>query len=655
MRLSFAYIIGATFVAGAALSVLTAALAVGVIEDNTEISLRRGLDADGLRWAEVEADGLRVTLSGTAPTEARRFKALSVAGGIVDAARVIDEMSVKPAKAISPPRFSVEILRNEDGISLIGLIPRATERGALLSRLRGMGENGGSTGSDTEAGAEVADFLETADHPVPDAWPETIDFAIDATALLPRAKVSASPGEVRITAMADSRAARRELETELSRMAPPGLRLAMDISAPRPVITPFTLRLLIRDGIARFDACSADTEAARERILAAARKAGLEGDGTCTIGLGVPTPRWAEAVETAIAALDDLGGGVLTFADTDVSLVAREGTDQERFDTVVGALDNALPEVFSLHATLPDPPVQDDQAAPEFTATLSPEGMMQLRGRLRTEQTRRAADSFAKARFGAAAVHMAARLDDTLPERWTVRVLTALDALARLSNGVARVTPDNISVSGDTGQPDARAEIARLLAGKLGENARFDIDVTYVEQLDPVAQMPTPEECVADINAILADNKISFEPGSATPDAAAAGVISDIADVLKECGEVRLEISGHTDSQGRAEMNQRLSKARAQAVLNALRARRILTGSFVARGYGEDQPVADNDTEEGREANRRIEFRLLRPEDADTDAADDGTADTGAPAQDDDDGKTGTPPEQEAEKQDEQD
>jgi OOP family OmpA-OmpF porin len=61
-------------------------------------------------------------------------------------------------------------------------------------------------------------------------------------------------------------------------------------------------------------------------------------------------------------------------------------------------------------------------------------------------------------------------------------------------------------------------------------------------------------------------------------------------------------------------MNQQLSQARAQSVLNELRSRRILTTNFVAKGYGESQPIADNSTEEGREANRRIEFRLTRVE-----------------------------------------
>ena len=87
-----------------------------------------------------------------------------------------------------------------------------------------------------------------------------------------------------------------------------------------------------------------------------------------------------------------------------------------------------------------------------------------------------------------------------------------------------------------------------------------------------------------------------------------------IAEILQNCGEIPLEIQGHTDSQGRNSMNLELSEARAQSVLDYLRSRRMLTGSYTARGYGEESPIASNSTEDGREANRRIEFRLIRPE-----------------------------------------
>ena len=86
--------------------------------------------------------------------------------------------------------------------------------------------------------------------------------------------------------------------------------------------------------------------------------------------------------------------------------------------------------------------------------------------------------------------------------------------------------------------------------------------------------------------------------------------MDDIAEILKECGDIRLEIQGHTDSQGGEEMNAQLSQTRAQSVLDELRARRVLTSSFTAKGYGETVPVADNDTEEGRQKNRRVEIRF---------------------------------------------
>ena len=86
-----------------------------------------------------------------------------------------------------------------------------------------------------------------------------------------------------------------------------------------------------------------------------------------------------------------------------------------------------------------------------------------------------------------------------------------------------------------------------------------------------------------------------------------------IAKLLQTYQEMALEISGHTDSQGqgREEMNQNLSKSRATAVLPEIQRRRVFTSNFVAKGYGESQPIVKNDTQEGRETNRRIEFRLL--------------------------------------------
>ncbi len=603
MRLSSVTIIAATFAVAAGLSLVAASFSVDVIEDSSEYGVRDALDQKEMNWAEVHADGLKVFLTGTAPSEAVRFKALTAAGTVVDAARVIDEMEVRDSKTLAPPRFSIEILRNDSGISLIGLIPVETDRDALIKKLTKLADD-----------LPVTDLLETAEYPVPDGWQDALDYAMRALKTLPRSKISVAADRVAITAMSDSESQKRTLESELSRKLPSGVTLALNISAPRPVITPFTLRFLIDDDGARFDACSADTPAAKDRILAAAVAAGQEGKITCTIGLGVPSPNWAKAAEESIAALAAIGKGTVTIADADISLIAAQGTDPALFDRTIGALENSLPEVFALHAVLPEPEDKSAAGPPEFTATLSPEGLLQMRGRIGDELSRDTAVSYAKARFGSDTIHMSARLDADLPAQWPIRVLAGLEALSFLSNGAITVTPDNITVMGNTGDPEANAKIAKLLADKLREGAVYSIDVTYLKKLDPVAGLPTPDECEAEIGEILKARKINFEPSSDTPVAEARVIIDDIAAILKRCGDLRLEIGGHTDSQGSETMNENLSQRRAQAVLNALRERRVLTGSITAKGYGESTPIADNKTEDGRDANRRIEIKLIRPE-----------------------------------------
>jgi OOP family OmpA-OmpF porin len=601
MRLSSLLTILLTFAAAAVVSLVAANFSVSIIEDSSEIGVRDALDAKGMTWAEVEANGLQVSLSGVAPTEAVRFSALTTAGSIVDAARVIDDMNVAALEALSAPKFSVEILRNDSGLSVIGLIPTSTDRDYVIARFNSLA---GSTG--------VTDLLETADYPAPDGWESTLEFALSAMSSLPRAKVSVEADRVAIRAITDSAPEKSRLEQSLRRMVPEQIALVLDIAAPRPVITPFTTRFQITADGASFDACSADTEEASERIISAAKAAGAV-NPRCTVGLGVPTPRWADAVTASISALSKLGGGSFTIADADITLLAPPDSSQAEFDRVVGELENALPQVFALEAKLPR--AQDpDAGPPEFTATLSPQGQVQLRGRVNDSALRELTTSFAKARFGSSRVLTATRVVDDLPSDWATRVLAGLEGLGQLENGIVTVTPQSVVLSGNTGNPDASTEIAALLAGKLGEGASFDVNVTYQERLDPVLGLPTPDECEAEIGAIVAGGKINFEPGSATIDASALGTMDEIATVLKRCGDLKLEIQGYTDSQGREEMNLALSQSRAESVLNELRARRVLTSSFKAAGYGEENPVADNGTEAGREANRRIEFRLIRAE-----------------------------------------
>lgn len=91
----------------------------------------------------------------------------------------------------------------------------------------------------------------------------------------------------------------------------------------------------------------------------------------------------------AIRALGEIGAGTVTFSNTDIALLAAEGSDPDRFATAVGRLENTLPEAFVLDAVLPTPPEDAEERGPvEFVATVSPEGQVALRGLIDDEVTR---------------------------------------------------------------------------------------------------------------------------------------------------------------------------------------------------------------------------------------------------------------------------
>ncbi|MFP5479848.1 MAG: OmpA family protein [Alphaproteobacteria bacterium] len=611
------------FVLAAILMVSVAWGTALVIESRTQRAVEARLAEQKIDWISVRTDGLQVHLTGTAPNEAARFRAVNLVGAMIDSSRIRDGLDVTPASAIEAPDFSVQMLRTEDGVQLIGLMPLNPAEGALSEA------DLAEAAAALTPGIEPTNILETADYPPPDTWGAALNFGLKALQRLPRSKVSVAADLVEVTAIADSAAQKAQFERELKAQTPEGVRLVLDISAPRPVITPFTLRFVVDAEGARFDSCSADTDRARRQILAAAATAGVTGRPACTIGLGTPTPRWSEAVVKAIAAVAELGSGSVTFSDGDVTLLAGSDVSQATFDKVVGELETGLPDAFSLTSTL-EKKESATQGPAEFTATLAEDGKVTLRGRLTDEMQRQAVDAFARAAFEGAEVVTATRVDETLPDGWPIRVLAGLEALSLVENGSLLVRADLVEVTGVTGSTETRGKITQILSGKLGQGQTFRVNVRYDEALDPIASLPTPEECAADVNAVIARTKITFTPASAEIATPARPVLDELAGILTACPPMQMEIGGHTDSQGSEGGNQALSQARAESVLLALQGRRVDITGMTAVGYGESTPIADNETEEGREANRRIEFVLKGVPAATAEAVDAAAPEAGA-------------------------
>lgn len=116
--------------------------------------------------------------------------------------------------------------------------------------------------------------------------------------------------------------------------------------------------------------------------------------------------------------------------------------------------------------------------------------------------------------------------------------------------------------------------------------------------------------CAAQTVSVLDRSQVGFVSGSARLDATSIRVINALAAIVLPCvaADLTLEVGGHTDATGDELANVELSQARAEAVQDALIARRVPADAITAYGFGQSEPIADNETSEGRAANRRTDI-----------------------------------------------
>jgi OOP family OmpA-OmpF porin len=106
-------------------------------------------------------------------------------------------------------------------------------------------------------------------------------------------------------------------------------------------------------------------------------------------------------------------------------------------------------------------------------------------------------------------------------------------------------------------------------------------------------------------------DNVHFDVGKATLRAGSSAALEDLFTYMKNKEAVRIEIGGHTDNAGKDNDNLKLSQQRAETIRNYLIKKGIQPSRMIAKGYGATLPVADNATDEGRQANRRTEVKIL--------------------------------------------
>jgi OmpA-OmpF porin, OOP family len=572
----------------ACLSALAIWFTAGSIEADLRARTVSALRTDHA-WAQVLIKGRDLTLTGLAPDEQSREDALSVARNVYGVRDVRDASVLLPEE--KPYRLSAE--KTPNGIILSGFVPNEGARADIISTLTGL-----------LPGIALSDQMNLA-RGAPTGLVSLAGYGLSVFSRFSTGSMSITDRTMDITGQAlnpdDHEAALAALS-----LVPPSAGIVSSVEiTPAAAAGEYSWSATkAADGIVVSGYVPDST--IREAIMTRAGPVGGEpgAEDRMRIAAGVPDGvDWMAAAETALSALGKMTAGTVTVTGGTLD-VSGEASDVAAFRGIQDILSNRLQGGLALGTA-------DIGLAPgaSYTWTVRLTGeRLALGGLVPSEAFHTELLELVRLKLGSIALDDATEIAPGAPEGFEAAALTALQALSRLDEAEASIGAGVVSIRGSALNEAGAKEVARLMAEDLPQGFSGEAAVSTVNDSGPQL---TAEACQSELNRLTSSNIILFQTGEATIQNHSYGFLDRIAQIARQCGQARLEISGHTDSDGSEADNLALSDRRARAVADFMTAAGIAADRLVAVGHGEGRPLASNDTDEGKAANRRIEFRVL--------------------------------------------
>ncbi|MEM8877960.1 MAG: OmpA family protein [Pseudomonadota bacterium] len=525
------------------------------------------------------------------------------------AASVVDYEAIKDALAALPE--GLELVRDGvlpavvtpfvwsatvDGttIETAGFAPTEDLRNELVGAL-----------SDAKSGAEVVSTVRIANGDVSaPAYSSAVELAARMVGLLSEGSVSLSDSTLSV----DGTAADVEsfdAANALIASIPEGLTEGtIDI---RPAAIGVLSWSATREGRRIELDGSVPSEAIRKGILdaAAAEVSGANIIDNMEIGDGgAEAAIWGNGAAFALRQLGRLIRGRVALNGTDFAIDG-VAPDFDAYNAVLGDVPGAIPGGLRLASRNILPP-----AISPYVWGARRDGVgMALTGHVPDTETRDEVVAFAQRQFGSVPVADTMTLASGAPVGLIDGIGVGLTALQNLSAGSVALLDRKMTVRGVADNASVRDRVVELLTSGLPEGYESIADIR-VQNAGPAPV--AADECQSLLNEILSGNIIRFEVNSADLREESFTVLDRLLETAERCPESRIEIAGHTDADGSDEYNRRLSQSRAEAVRRYLVDGGVGGDRLTARGYGEAEPIASNDTDAGKARNRRIEFNILQ-------------------------------------------
>ena len=202
---------------------------------------------------------------------------------------------------------------------------------------------------------------------------------------------------------------------------------------------------------------------------------------------------------------------------------------------------------------------------------------------------------------------------------WAATSRTAVSQMAILDTSRAIIKDKRLSLEGRAADAGVRSRVTAAIAKvpspfiattRIEAPEGADVGVIDGASDGSTDRIEDPDVCQSMFDSFTANAGVAFASGRAEIERDSYGLLDRLALTAKRCDTLRVLIGGHTDSSGDPGANLRLSQKRAQAVADYFVLLGVDQARLVARGFGAERPIAENETPEGRALNRRIEFEV---------------------------------------------
>jgi OmpA-OmpF porin, OOP family len=599
-------------------------LARGVPSQDTWLSgVTFGLkQLSALKSGDARLDGLGLAVNGEASSVANYTGVKSALAQMPRGVRLIDEKVTPPM--VKPYTWAAKVAPGQ--LTLSGHVPSEAARKDLFAAAKAAFPK-----------SAVVDRMDLADGAV-DGWPAAAQTGVKELARLEDGSgAEIRDGQLTVTGLAADESAADAAKKGVRSALPASYKFTDQIRFREPTIksySPYPTAATLENGVIILSGY-APSPAAKAAAVEAARQRfpGRRVDDRLEIGAGAPEG-WQRCLDGGLLGLARLGNGRLQMTDRRLDVAAT--TDDEN-------LAEAVPrDVKAATRSDCDSNVRVDILAfaePDLNWRAAYSGRdVVLEGDVPNAATKASLVQAAARLFPGVPIADRMRVVDARTKGWPKTAEGGLKILSELTSGEATLKNQQLLVQGEAKDNRVLGTVREQITREVGQGyaGREQVTVAFVPPPAPPAIPKAPDlepakvaapkvepvkveppkvddrlqQCQSGLKSIAVEGTIQFQRASADITPASFATLDKLAGVARACPKAKIEIEGHTDSEGTPERNQRLSDRRAQSVVEYLARGGVDADKLQAVGYGDTRPLVPNDTSDNRAKNRRIEFTV---------------------------------------------